>query len=157
MSSVVDVVAREILDSRGNPTVECDVLLESGVMGRAAVPSGASTGSREAIELRDGDAGRYLGKGVMQAVENVNTEIAEAIIGLDAQEQAFIDQTLIQLDGTEKQVASRRQCDACRVDGGCQGSRRRVRLAALPLLRRFGPDADAGADDEHHQWRPACQ
>ena len=91
MSSVVDVVAREILDSRGNPTVECDVLLESGVMGRAAVPSGASTGSREAIELRDGDAGRYLGKGVLQAVENVNTEISEAIIGLDAQEQAFID------------------------------------------------------------------
>ena len=104
MSSVVDVVAREILDSRGNPTVECDVLLESGVMGRAAVPSGASTGSREAIELRDGDAGRYLGKGVMQAVENVNTEIAEAIIGLDAQEQAFIDQTLIQLDGTENKA-----------------------------------------------------
>ncbi|WP_263772709.1 phosphopyruvate hydratase [Propionivibrio soli] len=101
MSSVVDVVAREILDSRGNPTVECDVLLESGVMGRAAVPSGASTGSREAIELRDGDATRYSGKGVMQAVENVNTEIAEAIIGLDAQEQAFIDQTLIQLDGTD--------------------------------------------------------
>ena len=104
MSSVVDVVAREILDSRGNPTVECDVLLESGVMGRAAVPSGASTGSREAIELRDGDASRYLGKGVMQAVENVNTEIAAAIIGLDAQEQAFIDQTLIQLDGTENKA-----------------------------------------------------
>ena len=104
MSSVVDVVAREILDSRGNPTVECDVLLESGVLGRAAVPSGASTGSREAIELRDGDASRYLGKGVMQAVENVNTEIAEAIIGLDAQEQAFIDQTLIQLDGTENKA-----------------------------------------------------
>ena len=101
MSAIVDIVGREILDSRGNPTVECDVLLESGTMGRAAVPSGASTGSREAIELRDGDATRYLGKGVMQAVENVNTEIAEAIIGLDAQEQAFIDQTLIQLDGTE--------------------------------------------------------
>ena len=101
MSSVVDVVAREILDSRGNPTVECDVLLESGVMGRAAVPSGASTGAREAIELRDGDETRYFGKGVSQAVENVNTEIAEAIIGLDAQEQAFIDQTLIHLDGTE--------------------------------------------------------
>jgi len=92
MSSVVDVVAREILDSRGNPTVECDVLLESGVMGRAAVPSGASTGSREAIELRDGDAGRYLGKGVLQAVENVNTEISEAVLGLDASEQAFLDQ-----------------------------------------------------------------
>ena len=101
MSSIIDVVAREILDSRGNPTVEADVLLESGVMGRAAVPSGASTGSREAIELRDGDAGRYLGKGVLQAVENVNTEISEAIIGLDAQEQAFIDKTLIDLDGTE--------------------------------------------------------
>ena len=101
MSSIVDVVAREILDSRGNPTVEADVLLESGVMGRAAVPSGASTGSREAIELRDGDASRYLGKGVLQAVENINTEISEAIIGLDAQEQAFIDQTMIELDGTE--------------------------------------------------------
>ena len=101
MSSIVDVVAREILDSRGNPTVEADVLLESGVMGRAAVPSGASTGTREAIELRDGDAARYLGKGVLQAVENVNTEISEAIIGLDAQEQAFIDQTMIDLDGTD--------------------------------------------------------
>ena len=101
MSAIVDVVAREILDSRGNPTVEADVLLESGVMGRAAVPSGASTGEKEAIELRDGDKQRYLGKGVLNAVENVNTEIAEAIIGLDAAEQAFIDQTMIDLDGTE--------------------------------------------------------
>jgi len=101
MSSIVDVVAREILDSRGNPTVEADVLLESGVMGRAAVPSGASTGSREAIELRDGDKSRYGGKGVLKAVEFVNTEISEAIVGLDATEQAFIDQTLIELDGSE--------------------------------------------------------
>jgi enolase len=101
MSSIVDVVAREILDSRGNPTIEADVLLESGVMGRAAVPSGASTGSREAIELRDGDKGRYGGKGVLKAVENVNTEISEAIVGLDAVEQAFIDRTLLDLDGTE--------------------------------------------------------
>ncbi|MBM3526057.1 MAG: phosphopyruvate hydratase, partial [Alphaproteobacteria bacterium] len=101
MSSIVDVVAREILDSRGNPTVEADVLLESGVMGRAAVPSGASTGSREAIELRDGDKQRYLGKGVQNAVENINTEVSEAIMGLDASEQAFIDKTLIDLDGTE--------------------------------------------------------
>ena len=101
MSAIVDVIAREILDSRGNPTVEADVLLESGVMGRAAVPSGASTGSREAIELRDGDAARYLGKGVLQAVENVNTEISEALIGLDAEDQAFIDRTLIELDGTD--------------------------------------------------------
>ena len=101
MSAIVDIVGREILDSRGNPTVECDVLLESGAMGRAAVPSGASTGSREAIELRDGDAKRYLGKGVLKAVENVNTEISEALMGLDAQEQTFIDRTLIELDGTE--------------------------------------------------------
>ncbi|MGO8756085.1 MAG: phosphopyruvate hydratase [Gallionellaceae bacterium] len=101
MSAIVDVVAREILDSRGNPTVEADVLLESGVMGRAAVPSGASTGTREAVELRDDDKQRYLGKGVLKAVENVNTEIAEAIVGLDVSEQAFIDQTMIDLDGTE--------------------------------------------------------
>ncbi|HET7773600.1 MAG TPA: phosphopyruvate hydratase, partial [Burkholderiaceae bacterium] len=101
MTAIVDVIGREILDSRGNPTVECDVLLESGVMGRAAVPSGASTGSREAIELRDGDKSRYLGKGVLKAVEHINTEIAEAIMGLDASEQAYIDKTLIDLDGTE--------------------------------------------------------
>jgi enolase len=104
MSAIVDVIAREILDSRGNPTVEADVLLESGVMGRAAVPSGASTGTKEAVELRDGDKQRYLGKGVLKAVEFVNTEIAEAIIGLDAMEQAFIDQTMIDLDGTENKA-----------------------------------------------------
>ncbi len=101
MSAIVDVIAREILDSRGNPTVEADVLLESGVIGRAAVPSGASTGSREAIELRDGDSKRYNGKGVLKAVENVNTEICEAVIGLDAEEQSFIDHSLCDLDGTE--------------------------------------------------------
>src|ERR1700710_1258508 len=101
MSAIVDIVGREILDSRGNPTVECDVLLESGTMGRAAVPSGASTGSREAIELRDGDPKRYLGKGVLKAVEHINTEISEAIMGLDANEQAFLDRTLIDLDGTD--------------------------------------------------------
>ena len=101
MSAIVDIVGREILDSRGNPTVECDVLLESGVMGRAAVPSGASTGSREAIELRDGDKKRYLGKGVLKAVEHINTEISEAVLGLDASEQAFLDKTLIDLDGTD--------------------------------------------------------
>jgi enolase len=101
MSAIVDIIGREILDSRGNPTVECDVLLESGAMGRAAVPSGASTGSREAIELRDGDKSRYLGKGVLRAVENLNTEVSEALMGLDAQEQTFLDRTLIELDGTE--------------------------------------------------------
>ena len=101
MSAIVDVIAREIIDSRGNPTVEADVLLESGVIGRAAVPSGASTGSKEAIELRDGDMQRYLGKGVLKAVEHINTEICEAIIGLDAEDQSFIDRTLIELDGTD--------------------------------------------------------
>jgi enolase len=104
MSSIVDIVGREILDSRGNPTVECDVLLESGVMGRAAVPSGASTGTREAVELRDADSGRYGGKGVLKAVEHVNTEISEAIMGLEAAEQAFLDRTLIDLDGTENKA-----------------------------------------------------
>lgn len=101
MSAIVDIIGREILDSRGNPTIECDVLLESGAMGRASVPSGASTGAREALELRDGDPARYLGKGVLRAVENLNTEISEALMGLDAQEQAFVDRTLIELDGTE--------------------------------------------------------
>ncbi len=100
MSAIVDVIAREILDSRGNPTVEADVLLESGVLGRAAVPSGASVGTREAVELRDGDTQRYFGKGVLKAVENANTEIAEAIMGLDSMEQSFIDRTLIDLDGS---------------------------------------------------------
>jgi enolase len=101
MSAIVDVIAREILDSRGYPTVEADVLLESGVLGRAAVPSGASTGKREAIELRDGDAKRYGGKGTLKAVENINTEICEAVIGVDATEQSFVDKALIDLDGTE--------------------------------------------------------
>src|SRR5271165_3465799 len=104
MSAIVDIIGREIIDSRGNPTVECDVLLESGVMGRAAVPSGASTGSREAIELRDGDKSRYFGKGVLKACEHINTEISEAIMGLDANEQAFLDRTLIDLDGTENKA-----------------------------------------------------
>ncbi|GJL75088.1 phosphopyruvate hydratase [Nitrosomonas sp.] len=101
MSAIVEVIAREILDSRGNPTIEADVLLESGVLGRASVPSGASVGTREAVELRDGDAQRYLGKGVLKAVENVNTEVSETLIGLDAVDQSFIDQALIDLDGTE--------------------------------------------------------
>jgi enolase len=104
MSSIVDIIGREVMDSRGNPTVECDVLLESGTMGRAAVPSGASTGSREAIELRDGDPKRYMGKGVLKAVENINTEIAESLMGLDGTEQAYIDKVLIELDGTENKA-----------------------------------------------------
>ena len=104
MAAIVTVHAREVLDSRGNPTVECDVRLDSGALGRAAVPSGASTGSREAIELRDADARRYLGKGVLKAVEHVKTEIAESLLGLDARDQCGIDQTLIELDGTDNKA-----------------------------------------------------
>jgi len=101
MDTIADVYAREILDSRGNPTLEVEVILESGITGRAAVPSGASTGEREALELRDGDAGRYLGKGVLTAVDNVNSRIADQIIGMDATDQTGIDARMIELDGTE--------------------------------------------------------
>ncbi|MCB1964029.1 MAG: phosphopyruvate hydratase [Rhodocyclaceae bacterium] len=135
MSAIIDVIAREVLDSRGNPTVEADVLLESGVMGRAAVPSGASTGAREAIELRDGDDARYLGKGVLRAVENVNTEIAEALIGLDAEEQSFIDRTLIDLDGTENK--SRLGANAT-LAVSMAVARAAAEEAGLPLYRYFG-------------------
>jgi enolase len=135
MSAIVDIVGREILDSRGNPTVECDVLLESGVMGRAAVPSGASTGSREAIELRDGDKSRYLGKGVLKAVENINTEISEAVLGLDASEQAFLDKTLIDLDGTENK--GRLGANAM-LAVSMAVARAAAEEAGLPLYRYFG-------------------
>jgi enolase len=135
MSAIVDIVGREILDSRGNPTVECDVLLESGVMGRAAVPSGASTGSREAIELRDGDKNRYLGKGVLKAVEHINTEIAEAVLGLDASEQSFLDKTLIDLDGTDNK--GRLGANAM-LAVSMAVARAAAEESGLPLYRYFG-------------------
>ncbi len=138
MSAIVDIVGREILDSRGNPTIECDVLLESGTMGRAAVPSGASTGSREAIELRDGDKSRYLGKGVLKAVENVNTEISEAVLGLDASEQAFLDRTLIDLDGTDNK--SRLGANAT-LAVSMAVARAAAEESGLPLYRYFGGSA----------------
>jgi enolase len=135
MSAIVDIVGREILDSRGNPTVECDVLLESGTMGRAAVPSGASTGSREAIELRDGDKARYLGRGVLRAVEHINTEISESVLGLDASEQAFLDKTLIDLDGTENK--SRLGANAM-LAVSMAVARAAAEESGLPLYRYFG-------------------
>src|SRR5260221_8525182 len=138
MSAIVDVVAREILDSRGNPTIEADVVLESGVSGRAAVPSGASTGTREAIELRDGDSGRYFGKGVLKAVENVNTEICEAIIGLDASEQAFIDRTMIDLDGSENK--GRLGANAI-LPASCAVAKAAPEESTLPLYRYLGGPA----------------
>ncbi len=101
MTAIIDIKGREVLDSRGNPTVEVEVTLESGAFGRAAVPSGASTGTHEAVELRDGDAGRYVGKGVLNAVESVNHELLDALSGLDAEDQVQIDQAMIALDGTE--------------------------------------------------------
>src|SRR3981189_1737289 len=135
MSSIVDVVAREILDSRGNPTVEADVLIESGVMGRAAVPSGASTGTREALELRDKDKGRYGGKGVLKAVEHINTEISEAIMGLDAQEHSFIDKTLIELDGTDNKSRLGANAILAVAMGVAKAA---AEEAGLPLYRYFG-------------------
>src|SRR3984957_1558372 len=101
MTAIVDIIGREILDSRGNPTVEVDVILEDGTVGRAAVPSGASTGEHEAVELRDGDKKKWVGKGVSKAVENVNSKIAPELIGLDPRDQEAIDQLMIELDGTE--------------------------------------------------------
>jgi enolase len=135
LSTIVDIIGREVIDSRGNPTVECDVLLESGVMGRAAVPSGASTGSREAIELRDGDKSRYFGKGVLKACENINTEISEAIMGLDANEQAFLDRTLIDLDGTENK--NRFGANAT-LAVSMAVAKAAAEEAGLPLYRYFG-------------------
>jgi enolase len=135
MSAIVDVIAREILDSRGNPTIEADVVLESGISGRAAVPSGASTGSKEAIELRDSDAARYGGKGVQKAVEHVNTEICEAIIGLDASEQAFIDRTMIELDGTENK--GRLGANAI-LAVSCAVAKAAAEESTLPLYRYLG-------------------
>jgi enolase len=135
MSAIVDVIAREILDSRGNPTIEADVVLESGISGRAAVPSGASTGTKEAVELRDGDAARYGGKGVTKAVENVNTEICEAIIGLDATEQAFIDKTMIELDDTPNK--GRLGANAI-LAVSCAVAKAAADESSLPLYRYLG-------------------
>lgn len=135
MSSIVDVVGREILDSRGNPTVECDVWLESGVMGRAAVPSGASTGVREAIELRDKDPKRFGGKGVLEAVHHVNEDIANAVLGIEASDQSYIDRTMIELDGTENK--GRLGANAI-LAVSMAVARAAAEESGLPLYRYFG-------------------
>ena len=155
MTAIVDIIGREVLDSRGNPTVEVDVVLEDGAHGRAAVPSGASTGAHEAIELRDGDKKRYLGKGVLKAVEAVNGEIFDALSGMDAEDQRRIDDALIELDGTPNKGAARRQCHPGRVAGGGEGRGGGGGAAALPLSGRRQRASAAGADDEHHQRRGA--
>ena len=157
MAAIADITAREILDSRGNPTIEVDVVLESGAMGRAAVPSGASTGAHEAVELRDGDASRYGGKGVLTAVANVEGEILEAIVGLEATDQIAIDNFMIDLDGTPNKGRLGCQRDPGCVSGRCEGRCIRSRPAAVSLCRgRLCPDT-AGADDEHPERRQACR
>ena len=153
MTLIVDVHARQILDSRGNPTVEVDVTLEDGSMGRAAVPSGASTGAHEAVELRDSDKSRWGGKGVGKAVDAVNGEIADEVVGLDAEDQAELDRAMIALDGTDNK--GRLGANAilgvsagdCKGGGGCAG------LAALSLCRRRRCEPAAGTDDEYSQRR----
>lgn len=135
MTAIIDIFAREILDSRGNPTVEVDVTLETGVVGRAAVPSGASTGAHEAVELRDGDMSRFGGKGVLKACEAVNGEIFDALCGLDAEEQLQIDQTMIQLDGTENK--SRLGANAI-LGVSLAVAKAAAEDAGLPLFRYIG-------------------
>ncbi|MDQ8700421.1 phosphopyruvate hydratase [Hyphomicrobium sp. LHD-15] len=135
MTAIVDILGREILDSRGNPTVEVDVMLEDGSMGRAAVPSGASTGAHEAIELRDGDSKRYLGKGVQKAVDAVNGEISDALIGLDAEDQRGIDAAMISLDDTENK--SRLGANAI-LGVSLAAAKAAAEAASLPLYRYVG-------------------
>ena len=152
MTHIVDITGREILDSRGNPTVEVDVTLENGVMGRAAVPSGASTGEHEALELRDGDKSRYQGKGVLNAVNNVNTVIADALLGFDVTDQAAIDRLLIDLDGTK--TKSNLGANAMLgVSLAC--AKAAAGALEIPLYRYIGGcnAKVACADDEYYQRR----
>jgi enolase len=153
MSTIIDVHAREILDSRGNPTVEVDVTLEDGTQGRAAVPSGASTGAHEAVEKRDGDKGRYKGKGVLEAVANVNGEIGEALVGMDSTEQAGIDALMIELDGTP----NKGRLGANAILGvSLAVAKAAAEFMGQPLYRYVGGTAARVLpvpDDEHHQRR----
>ncbi len=155
MSFIELVHAREVMDSRGNPTIEAEVILEDGTQGRAAVPSGASTGENEAVEMRDGDIHRYLGKGVLKAVNNVNEVISRELEGLDCLDQTFIDQTMIELDGTENK--SKLGANAILAVSLANAARGREYSADAALsLHRWHERQDApGADDEHPQRRCA--
>ena len=143
MSRIADIRGREILDSRGNPTVECDVILDSGALGRAAVPSGASTGTREAVELRDGDKKRYLGKGVLKAVAHVNTVLKQTLLGADPRDQAALDQRMIKLDGTENK--GRLGANAI-LAVSLASAHAAARDAGLPLYRYLGTTVCAGRE-----------
>ena len=152
MTEIVSISAREILDSRGNPTVEADVTLSGGAKGRAAVPSGASTGEHEAVELRDGDKAHYMGKGVLKAVENVESILAPELTGLDASNQRLLDQTMIAIDGTENK--SKLGANAI-LAVSMAAARASANALKLPLYRYLGGvnAASAHADDEHPERR----
>ncbi len=152
---IADVLGREILDSRGNPTVEVEVTLEDGTLGHASVPSGASTGAFEACELRDGDARRYLGKGVQKAVENVNTEIADALIGLNVLDQPAIDSLLVELDGTPNKSRWGAK-PFWLLPGSAQKPPRRPSACRLQLPRGRERQDAARSDDERLKRRGAC-
>ncbi len=156
MAAIAELVAREILDSRGNPTVEVDVVLDSGAVGRAAVPSGASTGAHEAVELRDNDPARFGGRGVQTAIGNIEGEILDAIGGMDPTEQVKIDNIMIDLDGTANK--SRLGANAILAVSLATAKAAATDLG-IPLYRHVGRRVranTAGADDEHRQWRRAC-
>ena len=156
MSEITYVHAREVLDSRGNPTVEVEVQLESGMSGTAIVPSGASTGVHEALELRDGDKQRYGGKGVLKAVDNVNDEIADELIGVDANDQVAIDLFMLELDGTENKSKLGANAILAVSLAVAKAAAARPRPAPLPLPGRRQRARPAGAHDEHPQRRQAC-
>ena len=151
--AIADVQAREILDSRGNPTVEVDVILEDNTIGRAAVPSGASTGEHEASELRDGDKKRYLGKGVQKAVANVNDHLADALIDMDVTQQAAIDHKMHRNRRHGQQEPARRERDSGLLAGRRPRGGEKQLSAAVPLPGRRGRQLLARSDDEHHQRR----
>ena len=136
MSLIENIHARQILDSRGNPTVEVDIVTTSGILGRAAVPSGASTGKHEAVELRDGDASVYMGKGVLKAVENVNELIAPEIVGFSVFEQNLLDKIMLEIDGTPNKGNLGSKCNPWNFPGYCQGCRSGIRPVFIPLCWR---------------------
>lgn len=157
MSAIIDVIGREVLDSRGNPTVEAEVWLESGAMGRAAVPSGASTGVREALELRDKDPKRYCGKGVLTGRRQRLRRNRRRPHGLEASDQAYIDRTMIALDGTENKGRLGANAILAVSMAVARAAAEEAGHAALPLLRRHGCPPDARPDDERHQRRCSRQ
>ena len=154
MTTIVDIYARQILDSRGNPTVEVEVELADGSVGRAAVPSGASTGAFEAVELRDGDKDFYLGRGVQKAVDNVNEEIASEVVGMDATEQVAIDRMMIEIDGTPNKSKLGANAILGVSLAAAKAAANSLRAAFIPLLGRRQRQRVTGPDDEHlKRWQ----